>query len=200
MCAIDVLASIPRQPRHEGVGMKQLRAGETLPNELPERRLQETSPHHCTAGAVSEPRQRSTFPIFTLCLWGHISFSLSILAFTCLWRAPRVLLAWCCALASASLHFVALLVNPPAKKLNCLWQPCMGQTFVARKLLSKVSQPVTFGIGHGFARSLVWTRKIYAHTWAVSIACWFGLKQAGVHPLSAWAAEFLWNTLTPLGF
>lgn len=163
MCAFDVLASTPHWPHGEGVGMKQLRAGKPLSNELPERCLQETSTYRCTEGGVSEPQQQSTLPTFTPSLRGRTSFCLNILAFTCLWRGPTVLLFWCCALASASLYFVALPVNPQ-KNLNCLWQPCMGQTFVARRLFSKVSQTVTFDVGYRFPRSLVQTGKDYAHT------------------------------------
>lgn len=68
MHAIDVLASTPHWPHGEGVGVKQLRAGKPLPNELPERCLQETSTYCCTEGVASEPQQQSTLPTFTLSL------------------------------------------------------------------------------------------------------------------------------------
>lgn len=115
MCATDVLASTPHWPNSKGVGMKQLKAGKPLPNGLPEICLQETSTYHCTEGGVSRPQQRSTLPTLTLSLQGCTSFCLKILAFTCLWRGQTVLLFWCCALTSASLHFIALPVNPLQK-------------------------------------------------------------------------------------
>lgn len=150
MCVTGVLTSTPRWPHCEGAGMKKLGSGEPLSKELPERTLQRQV---CSAAQREVSASHNTLPAFMLSLQGHTSFCLRTLAFTWLWRGPTVLLLWCCALASAFLHFVAFPVN--SKKNPELHLAVLhGAGVHSEKIVFQSKPSLTFDMG-----LQVWTRK-----------------------------------------
>lgn len=154
MCVTDVLALTLLWPHSEGAGMKQPKSGKPLPKEFPERSLQtqvcsaaqrEASANHSTGAHSNLPAVSLSEDTPPPASGSWLSLGSGGAQQFCFSDA----LPWL-------RHFCILLLFQwiPKKTLSCIWQFCMGQVFIVRKLFSKASQTLTFDMG-----MQVWTRK-----------------------------------------
>lgn len=146
VCVTDVLASVPAGPTVEVQGWSSPGLASHLQRsflrdlntdmhvELHRGRCQQATAVELTSNLPAlSPRTHLLLP-------QHLGFHLAVegpSSFASLMLCPGVgVFAFCC----SSSEF-------QKKPLSCIWQSCMGQVFIARKLFSKSSQTLTFDMG-----------------------------------------------------